>query len=160
MKKITTLLYAGSVACALLFSGCSKDKEDDPAPTPTPTPTTTPVVAQPTKKEIITAKTWKTSIIKGNGIDITNQPSVADLKNLRTKFNMDGTWTQNTSNNQTDSGIWEFQNSETRLVFDPGTTDQEQWDITELKDNSLKMRSTFTDGTTTMLVEWELVYAQ
>lgn len=144
MKKFT-IIYLFLFALVFNFSSCGK-KEDDPKPL--------------TKKEILSAKTWKMNKMMGDGIDVTNDPDLSDLKNLRLKFASDGTYTM-TSSGDSDNGIWEFGNSETVITLDPDTNYEENWVVTELKDNSLKIRTTmiFDDGST-MLFEFEMIYAQ
>jgi hypothetical protein len=146
MKNIN-LLTLLLLAVLFTFSSCS-DKDGDPTPQ--------------TNKEILSAKTWKVSMIKGDGIDITNESEVAIIKNMRIKFNTDGTYNQTTTG-FSGNGIWEFTNNETSIVFDPNTADQEVWGITELKSNSLKMRTTMVyeenGEVETMLLELELINA-
>ncbi|WP_162426984.1 DUF5004 domain-containing protein [Pontibacter pudoricolor] len=130
-----------------VFSSCSKD--DDPKPQ--------------TKTELLTAKAWKITKIKENGIDITNRSDMAILKNVRIKYNTDGTYTQ-TSSGIVHIGIWEFNNNETLLVYAPNTKVEENWDIIELKSGSLKVRTTmiYEDEygvKKTMLVELEMNHA-
>lgn len=137
------------MAVMFTFSSCL-DKDEDPTPK--------------TNKELLTFKSWKVTKVKEDGIDVSNEPEVAFIKNSRTQFNSNGTYTQTTTN-YTSSGIWEFANNETQLVFDPNTQDEENWEITELIDNSLKMRSTWfyedeSGNVQTALVELEMVYAE
>ncbi len=135
------------VALVFNLTSCGDDKESDPKPA--------------TKKEILTAKSWKMAKIVYNGQDVSSvdDPMVAAFMNSRVKFNADGTATF-TSSGSTDSGIWEFASNETVVVLDPRTPDEERWTLTELKDNSLKVRVTYDDLGDPMLFELEMVYAQ
>lgn len=148
MKNIK-LLSLLLLAVLFTFSSCG-DKDEDPKPL--------------TNKQILTAETWKVSKIKEDGIDVSDEPEAAYWKNTRLKFNTDGTYNATTSGSS-DTGIWEFSNNESRIVVDPNTDEEESWDITELKANSLKIRTTafYEDENgdiETALLELELVHAE
>lgn len=137
------------LAVLFTFSSCG-DKDEDPKPK--------------TNKELLSAKTWKVSRIKEDGMDVTNEPAAAYWKNTRLKFNADGTYSSTTTG-YSDTGIWEFANNENRVITDPNTDEEESWDITELKDNSLKIRTTafYEDeegDVETALLEIDFVHAE
>jgi hypothetical protein len=127
--KTTRLLFFLFVALLFQVTAC-RDKEDDPKPL--------------TRTELLTAKTWKIDKISGKTLgvefDMTDDPLVADYKDTQFTFRPDGTCTI-TSTDGTIPATWAFAANETKLVLNPGTDDEDTWDIVELKENSAKISS-------------------
>lgn len=123
--KNTHLLFRLLVVLLLYVTACG-DKESAPRPA--------------SRTDILTAKTWKMKKVLMDGINITNLPEAADFVSMRIKFQADGTYSI-TSPSGTVTGTWAFAANETKLVFDPNTSDENTWDIVELKDASAKTRT-------------------
>jgi hypothetical protein len=143
--KYARLLSLFFAALLLQITAC-KDKDDDPEPI--------------SKTDLLTAKTWKMNKVLGNGLNITNEPVVQEYKDMEITFRPDGTYVGSTTDG-TVEGTWAFAENETELVFDPGTTDAYTWEIVELKENSLKLRSSLFIPfiNSSMLVVFEMVPA-
>jgi hypothetical protein len=123
--KNTKFFFRLLVVILFFVTACG-DKEDAPKP--------------PSRTELLAAKTWKMNKVLGNGIDATNEPMLAQYKTLQFKFNADGAYTL-TSLIGAQTGTWAFADNETKVILDPNTASELTWNIVELKDNSLKLRS-------------------
>ena len=104
-----------------------------------------------TRKEILTAKPWRTTRATLNGADIT--PMAQKL----TAFATDGTYVATNPDNSTEPGVWEFSSDEKRLLMDKGTDTEVDWEIVELTGSSLKVRATATLGGSTLTSELNAV---
>ena len=98
--------------------------------------------AEPSRLELLTAKTWQTSKVTLGSIDLS-----LILTGTTIRFNNDKTFTGNSSILPA-SGNWEFASDETIIILNPGTTDEVQLTVTELKENSLKVTITDPDNNT------------
>ncbi len=149
MKK-SLLSFILLLTVLLNLSSCSEDKDNDPKPA--------------TKKEILTAKSWKMAKIVYDGQDVSTDEDqfLSILMGYEIKFNADGTATLTLFGSSPDTSTWEFASNETVLVLDANTADEARWTITELKDNSLKIR--VSEGTPDeggpMMLDFEMVYAE
>lgn len=121
----TQLLFR-LLAVLLCFLTACEDKENAPKP--------------PSRKDMLTSKTWKMKKVLMDGINITDDPAATDFKNMRIKFKADGTYTITTPGDNV-TGTWAFADNERKLIFDPNTAGEDVWDIVELKDSSVKTTS-------------------
>jgi len=128
MKKLTLFyLFLFTILCNL--SACG-DKDEN--------------AAQPSNTALLTASSWQTSKVYTGNTDITNNPAIADYIPQNCKFNTDNTFTITYSSGPL-SGTWQFAADETIILTDPGTTNEQQFNIVELKENSLKVTVTNPD---------------
>lgn len=106
MKKVS--LYLAVAAMASLTLSCKKDSD-------------TPAAA--TKTDLLTAKNWKTTDLKVNGVSVFNSGLIdaCDKDNL-IKFNTnktaifdEGATKCSSTDPQTRNGSWDFTTSETKL---------------------------------------------
>ncbi len=125
MKYLSILFLAFS----LIMVSC---KKEDPAPT---------------KKEMI-SKTWKTKEVYING-QLSSDPA---WSSIRTEVKQNGTYTT-TSSSGTNSGVWEFNSDESKIIFDKGSTDEETWEILSLTESQWKGKVTY--GTSNVEILWQ-----
>lgn len=131
------------VALVFNLSSCI-DGDIEEAPRPKP------------KKEILSGKTWEIQRIKGDGIDITNDPDWGYYKNLRLTFSADGNYSRITQDGS-ENGAWELIDRDTRIVLDPNTNLEEIWSIIELKENSFKAKTLYVVEDKKIVTEFEMV---
>ncbi len=139
--------YLTLLVVALIFSLSScKDDKDEP----------TPISA---KTEFLTAKMWKISKLDFNGEDVSKYPEVEDVKSTKIKFDKNGTYKQTRTSGE-ENGKWKFTQNETHLLYGPSTSDQEDWEIVELTENSFIGNTVFTYEDGPLNVRVEMVPAQ
>jgi len=132
MKKFT-IYYL--LLFAVLFNLASCDKKDDDTPAPS-------------KQELLTNKTWKTSKMLVDGVDMSQIPLFAFFLQTEYKFNTNKTYDATLLTAPLGSGTWEFASNETVIVQDAGTDEETRWTIVELKENSLKVTEIDPDDNT------------
>jgi len=125
MKKIT-IFYLLLLAVMFNLSSCG-DKDD---------------VAEPSKLELLTSKTWQINKVFAGSTDIS-----VIVQGATFKFNNDKTFTT-TSSVLPSSGTWDFASDGTIIVLEPGTSNEQRWTVTELEDNSFKATITNPDDNT------------
>ena len=120
MRNLRLLFLSGFLCTTFLFSCSSSD--EDPAPL--------------TKMDIITASPWITDEI------IAPDPlSQALFEALFAEYSMsfktDGTYLVSIAGITGDDGEWEFNQDETRILFDQGTNDESEFKILLLENGKL-----------------------
>ena len=120
-----TTIFTFFLAAFVAFASC---KKDDP---------TTPPVNTPTKKEML-VRTWKIQSMTVNQMPLPDSMYASN----RLTFKTDGTYISSDGSSSDDTGTWEFNSDETKLIMDKGTSDESTGDIIELSTTKLHMKET------------------
>jgi len=138
--------FALSLALVGTVVSCSKDN-DDPKPK--------------TKTELLTAKSWRLTaeqtVVVYNG-KTTTEDGFGDYKACEKdnflKFNSDkslvadeGASKCSTSDAQTEKGTWDFNSDQTKLTFSQGGALSFTFDLADLSETTLKIKTTDTYDT-------------
>lgn len=138
MQKRLLSMLAFLSLFLVTMSGC--DKGDDPPP-----PTTK------TKTELITQSSWKFEKITASGVDFTDNPTFACLKDNSVSFstNLSGNITEGTTIcSPTTAGAftWEFRTNETILYISTSliTTGNNEFKIESITETNMVLSQTVT----------------
>jgi hypothetical protein len=108
---------------SLLSLGACKDKDKD---------------VKPDKKAVLSEKTWKPAEVYHSGQPVSNGP----IFSMRMTFNANETYTM-LLNNTTITGVWEFNNDQSKVLLDKGTSDASAWDIVNLEKGKFNFKAQF-----------------
>ncbi len=132
MNKLKLLFF---VFAALAFTSLSSCKKEDDA--------------EPSKRDLLTAQTWRGDKLYMNGREITNDPYILeysiDIKSVKLTFTKDRTYTATYTiggEKESESGTWDFLNNEQQIDF---PFMGEKADIKRLTKDNFDISSTFEE---------------
>ncbi|MBJ6118517.1 hypothetical protein JAO76_09965 [Pontibacter sp. BT310] len=129
MKKLKFLSYL--FAALLMVTTVSCDDDDDDS--------------VPNNTSLLTASEWTGDKVYFQGMDVTNNPlSPIDVKNVKITFMSDGTYSGQIEG-ISQSGTWEFNQTETQIIMDKGTDDELIVDVKKLTSTELWAEGEFAD---------------
>lgn len=103
---------------------------------------------EPSKREMLAAQEWQGKALLANGINVTDQPLLGTLPDVRTltlNFETDGTYTATYMDEGkmiSQNGKWEFRENETILYLDLSFLEAYKLFIKELTSERLNLTST------------------
>jgi len=116
-----TQKFALLIALFSLFilGACNKDKD-----------------VKPDKKSLLSEKTWKPSEVYANSQPVTS----GSIFSMRVTFNANETYSMILDNN-TYTGVWEFNADQTKVLLDKATANAEAWDVVNLERGKLNFKT-------------------
>lgn len=120
MNKLKFLSFIFATLFLITLVSCDKDDKD----------------SEPSKKALLTAKTWQGNRLLIEGEDIT---SFVDMDKTFITFNTNGTYLISLDGSK-DNGTWELTSSEQKLLMDKGTDFETNVDILKLTSTSLNIK--------------------
>ncbi|MFD2245296.1 hypothetical protein [Pontibacter ruber] len=144
MNKFRLLSFLFAAFMLLTLASCGKD--DD---------------AEPSKRDLLTAQTWRGDKLYIDGVEATNNPYVIDyfidIKGTTLKFEKDRTYTAIYTvgdEKETESGTWDLKNNDQQIAFAFLSQDT---DIKRLTKDNLDIAATFEEDGEKITIEMRFI---